>query len=503
LGLVPGSATGPVEFRFACGDKSEKFEADPGSEEGWKNVSSSLCPCEEGIRVSAAPPKAGAWLGHPSFENNESPRLVVFLLIDALRADVLGAYGNSPSPSPEIDKMASQGAVFDKAYTASPFTLTSVASIFTGAYPWQHKVMFSSEAGLVLSDPVPKLVEKFQNAGYHTAAFSGTYFFMSRNGYAEGFDHFDETCAGAFFRESAACLNKRMVPWIKHHRNRDVFLYIHYVDPHAPYYPPEKYRQKHVGSMDKPFFDDVALGEIGQFGSHRAWYQFWRSPSEYDLKYLRALYLSEVEYIDEKAGNLVSELRSHWSSAGKDNGEALFLVTADHGEAFYEHGAMDHVADIHEPVMRVPFIMFGDGVPQGKVINEQVRTIDFMPTLLDLSGLSVEDDIPGRSLKPLLRGKKMETGPAAAVHFLGMDPEYALVKWPWKLFSRPADGEFELYDLEKDPSEKNNLAEQKPGKQKEMERLLEGILDLPELGREEKAEPVDRQTQDRLKALGY
>jgi len=181
----------------------------------------------------------------------------------------------------------------------------------------------------------------------------------------------------------------------------------------------------------------------------------------------------------------------------------LFLVTADHGEAFYEHGAMDHVADIHEPVMRVPFIMFGDGVPQGKVINEQVRTIDFMPTLLDLSGLSAEGNIPGRSLKPLLRGEKMETAPAAAVHFLGMDPEYALVKWPWKLFSRPADGEFELYDLEKDPVEKNNLAEQKPGKQKEMERLLEGILDLPELGREEKAEPVDRQTQDRLKALGY
>ncbi len=503
LGLVPGIAAGPVEFRFSCGDDSEKFEADPRSEEGWKNVSSSLCPCEEGIRISADPAKAGAWLGHPSFEDQNSPRLVVFLLIDALRADVLGAYGKSPSPSPEIDKMASEGTLFERAYTASPFTLTSVASIFTGAYPWQHKVTFSSGAGLVLADPVPKLVEKYQKAGYHTAAFSGTYFFMSRNGYAEGFDHFDEACAGAFFRESAECLNKRMIPWIKHHRNRDGFLYIHYIDPHAPYYPPEKYRQKYAGGMDKPFFNDVALGEIGQFGSHRAWYQFWRSPSEYDLKYLRALYLSEVEYVDRKAGDLISELRRQWNGPAQDKGEALFLVTADHGEAFYEHGAMDHVADLHEPVMRVPLIMFGDGVPQGKVIKEQVRTIDFMPTLLDLSGLPVEGDIPGRSLGPLLRGEQMETAPAAAIHFLGMEPEYALVKWPWKLFSRPADGEFDLYDLENDPAEKTNLADLKPEKQKEMDRILEGILDLPELGREEKAEPIDRQTQDRLEALGY
>lgn len=503
IGVVPGSSAEKVDFRVSCGSRTVEYQQEPSGPQAWKNVSPSMCPCESGVRVSASP-QAGAWLAHPCFQKPDKPRMVVFILIDALRADVLGAYGRTPSPSPQIDRMGRRGVVFERAYTASPFTLTSVASIFTGGYPWQHNVMFSEAGGLVLDDAVPKLVERFHEKGYHTAAFSGTYFFMSRNGYAEGFDHFDEACAGAFFRKSAECLNSRIIPWIEQHQGEDLFLYIHYVDPHAPYYPPKKFRKKYVGDMKKPFFDDVSLGEIGQFGSHRAWYQFWRSPSDYDIKYLHALYLSEVEYVDQKVGTLVKELSAGWRRSGREKGESVFLVTADHGEAFYEHGEMDHVADLHEPVMRVPLIMFGDGVPQGKTVTEQVRTIDFMPTLLALSGMEVRGQIPGRSLVPLMQGKEWQTEPAAAVHFLDLEPEYVMVAWPYKIFCRPEENEVELYNLEKDPGEKNDLADHNPEKRKEMQKLLQHLLlDLPEFGEKQKTEPVDEATRKRLDALGY
>ncbi|MFO8055689.1 MAG: sulfatase [bacterium] len=502
LGMVPGSTDRPVEFRLSCGDRTEKFEVDPKSSEGWKHVSPSMCPCESGVRVSAGLDKPGAFLAHPSFEKPGPGRLVAFIIIDALRADDLGVYGRKPSPSPELDKLARRGTVFQRAYTASPFTLTSVASIFTGLFPWQHNVMFTEKEGLVLADSVPKLVERFHKAGYHTAAFSGTYFLMSRNGYAEGFDHFDEACASSFFRESADCLNRRIIPWIKRHRNQDVFLYIHYIDPHAPYYPPEAFRKRHVGNMEKPFFEDVAVGEIGQFGSHRAWYQFWRSPSDYDLEYLRALYRAEIEYVDDRVGKLISELEQSRQASGNGSGKSVYLVTADHGEAFYEHEVMDHVADLHEPVMRVPLIMFGHGVPKGMTVTEQVRTIDFMPSLLEIEGLESPDQVPGRSMVPLLEGRGGEARPAAAVHFLGMEPEYALVMWPWKIFFRPDDDELELYNLEDDPPEKNDLADTNMEKRKEMQGLLRALLALPDAG-EEKAEPVDQKTRQRLKALGY
>lgn len=498
LGAVSGFAPGPVTFTVTNGSTVLAMEkVDPGSEAGWVWVRVRTGGAAL-VSVTCDHLGEGAYLAHPRLiaagEEGRGPD-VFFILVDALRADALGAYGAKGNPSPHVDALAGSGARFERAYTASPFTLTSLASIFTGQYPWQHRVLFSKEAGLVFSEKVPTLVEEFQRAGYHTAAFAGTYFLLTRNGYAKGFDHFDETCTPSFFRDSAECLNQRVIPWIEEHRDEPVFVYIHYVDTHAPYYAPEPFRHRYAGGLEKPRHSDVALGEIEQFGNNRKWYQFCRSPSPSDLEYLRGLYQGEVAYVDSKIGELLGKLRP---------GRTLMLLTADHGEAFFEHGAMDHVADLHDPVMRVPLILSGPGVPRAMVSDAVARTVDMLPTLMDLAGIPPPADIPGRSLTPVLRGEALPTAPAPAIHFLKGKAEHALVVWPWKLFSGPArKGAPALYRLDLDPGELKDFARERPPQLEAITRILTDLQEMEPAAPGVPVRPVDEQTIKRLEALGY
>lgn len=497
-GVAPGTA-GPVKFKILAGETVIKeIEIAQDSQDKWKEASvkwSGQRRKEITIETDLSGP--GAFVAHPRpLVPSPQKTSVFFILIDALRADGLGAYGAGGNPSPNIDGLARNGTVFSKAYTSAPFTLTSTASIFTGLFPWQHRVLFKEGAGLRLADTVPTLVERFRAAGYHTAAFSGTYFLFSSNGLAREFDHFDETCAPKFFGDSAGCLNQRVTAWLSEHAQEPVFVYIHYIDPHAPYYAPEPLKHHFTKGLKKPKHEDVAMGEIEQFGEHRKWHQFYRSPSVSDLKYLRGLYQGEVAYVDARIGELLERIDK------LNFKDPLILITSDHGEAFYEHHELDHVRSLHEPVMRVPLIIKGARVPRGKAIKEPARTIDMIPTLLHLCQIKPPTDIPGRSLVPLLVGRTLPPAPAAAVHFLDGKEEYAMVFWPWKLFHRPESGRSILYRLDEDPGETNDLAEGHPAELKAMTDLLEHTLSLqpPDPG---KAPPIDKETLERLKALGY
>ena len=426
---------------------------------------------------------------------------VLLIVIDALRADALGIYGATDHATPNLDRLGREGVVFTHAYTAAPFTMTSVASIFTGLWPWQHKVMFSEDAGLALSEGLPNMVEAFRQAGYHTAAFSGTYFSLAHNGFNRGFDLFDESCAPAFFKDSAECLTKRVTDWLA---SPDAapgpnFIYIHYVDTHRPYAPPQEYQKRFTAGLTLPTDKDTAAGEIDQFGSNRKWWQFLRKPSAVDLKYLRALYQGEAAYVDD---HIVKLLEAINTNQDHNRSRPLILVTADHGEAFYEHGIMEHVAELHDPVMRVPFILSG-ATPHDRVIDDQVRTIDMMPTLLDLAHIAPPKDIPGRSLVPLLRGEKVDPAPAAAIHFPNGEPEYTLVLYLWKLFFRPKSNARELFRLDDDPGENHDLAASEPARLDDMLQQLQALIKLPPPASAHPAAPMDPETIKRLKTLTY
>ena len=519
VGVVPGLVKKPVKFIVRSGngrktndpedifessiDSGTEIEIDPNLPVAWHKVT--LSSAGGMITVECDHEGDGAYVGQPHYSERAPlieevpPPNVYFVLIDALRADALSAYGAKGFTSTNIDELAQSGTLFKRSYTSSSFTLTSVASIFSGLHPWQHKVMFQENMGIVFSEKVPSLVEEFRQAGYHTAAFSGTYFFMSRNGFAQGFDHFDESCAAAFFRDSAKCLNDRIIPWIEEHKDEPVFVYIHYVDPHAPYYAPEPYLFRYTNNLEKPKHTDVALGEIEQFGKNKRWYQFLRKPSETDLSWLRGLYKGEAAYIDLMVGELLGKIRTSKRGGHPD---PIILLTADHGEAFYEHGQMDHVADLHEEVMTVPFIMSGYGVPKGKVIDTQVRTIDYLPTLLSLAIQKEMEGIPGRSISPLFQDKRLLSTPAVAVHHAEGELEYAMVLYPWKLFYRPESDKMFLHRLDMDPDESTDVSQKYPNELKELKAILDNLLLLP-APFEGAPTPMDPLTIKRIGALGY
>jgi arylsulfatase A-like enzyme len=217
-----------------------------------------------------------------------------------------------------------------------------------------------------------------------------------------------------------------------------------------------------------------------------------------DLAYLRGLYQGEVAYADSRVGQLVEQVRL----ARGQGGQTIWLVTADHGDAFNEHGVMEHVADLHEPVMRVPLILAAPGVPAGARIGDQVRTIDFLPTLLELAGLEPPPDIPGVSLTPLWRGGEIAPRPAAAVHYGALDPEYAFIAWPWKLFYRPDSSYAALHNLEHDPAESSDLSASHPDQLRLMSALARALLALPP-SVDGAAAPIDAQTWKALDELGY
>jgi arylsulfatase A-like enzyme len=472
IGLLPQSwerLARPVRFQLRAGPQVIWQKVlDPArdlTQRGWQEVelAPGNLPAEARLATDAA--DFGALVTEPHSSQEPARPAVIFILVDALRPSHLSAYGYSRPTSPNLDALAQSGVRFDNAVTASVFTLTSVASIFTGVYPWEHGVIFTRNLHLPASLPV--LAEKFQQAGYLTAAFSGTYFRLSLEGFDRGFDVFDESCAQEFFRNSADCLNRAVLPWLRAHRDEPFFLYLHYVDTHAPYYAPEPFGRRFTGT-DHQDHDAAGLGDAARFGDGRQWYQIPLRVTPDDLAYLKDLYDGEVAYADARIGEVLRQAR-----AGGPGNSPLILVTADHGEALMEHGELEHRKVLYDETLKVPLILAGPGLPAGKVVSEQVRTLDFGPTLLDLAQAQSAELGRGKSLRPLAFGAAWTIDPAYATAHLGGQKVISAIRLPkWKFIERSPGGARELYDLTRDPAEKVNLAPRIPP---EIERLIRNL----------------------------
>jgi len=446
-----------VRFQILVGDQviwqKNLYPALDLSQRGWQEVELGNLNLTAPAELSADAADFGALVTEPHLEKEPARPAVIFILVDALRPSHLSAYGYSRPTSPNLDALSRSGVRFENAVTASVFTLTSVASIFTGVYPWEHGVIFTRDLHLPASLPV--LAEKFQAAGYLTAAFSGTYFRFSLENFDRGFDVFDESCAEHFFRDSADCLNRAIVPWLRAHREESFFLYLHYVDTHAPYYAPEPFRHRFTGK-DYPSHNAAGLGDAARFGDGRKWYQIPLSPTSDDLTYLRDLYDGEVAYADARIGEILSLVRE-----SRPANSTLVLVTADHGEALSEHGELEHRKVLYDETLKVPLILAGPGLPAGRVITEQVRTLDFGPTLLDFAGLK-PDLGAGQSLRPVSAGAALGEPALAGAYFQKNSFAYALRTPEWKLIVRYPGRRLELYRLPDDPGEKRDLSPRHP-----------------------------------------
>lgn len=393
---------------------------------------------------------------------------LVLVTIDTLRPDRLGCYGYSKIKTPNLDRLAQGGVLFENAVTSAPLTAPSHASIFTGLYPTVHKVR--DVGGFILQTPYKTLAEILQGQGWDTAAFVGSSVLKKHFGFNRGFAVYDDEMPKPDAR-SAAVENPerragevvdRAMRWLASQQGRPFFLWVHVYDPHFPYDPPAPFRKQY---RERP-------------------------------------YDGEVAYTDQQLGRLFSAIGQK-STAKK----TLIAVLSDHGESLSEHGEYTHGIFLYDSTLRIAFMMAGPGVPKGLRVKQQARTVDLLPTVLDLIGEKAPRDVQGTSLVSAFHGKEAPT-----------DYSYAETLYPkinmgwaelrgmrtnrWKYIRAPKP---ELYDLVQDPAETTNVIGSYPEEASRLEARLKTVIERSGSQGVEHVDTtaVDKHTMEQLKSLGY
>ncbi len=423
------------------------------------------------------------------------PRNLLLISLDTLRADHLGCYGYPRPTSPFLDRLASQGVLFEQAYATSPWTLPSHASLFTGLYPSQHGAMTEE---LSLPTELPTLAEALRGRGLATAGFVSGIFLGPRFGLGRGFERYaviptraksggSGTSLSATDRVSAAGLE-----WLAARRESPFFLFLHYFDIHSDYRPEPGF----AAQFGKPYHGPVD-------GSTRQLRAFLRRQIDFnaeDRAQLVDLYDAEIRQLDQGLEELFARLRERGALD-----QTVVVVTADHGEEFFEHGGVFHGRTQYQEMLRVPLIIVGPGIPGGLRVDQPVSLVDVAPTLLKLLGAPAAPAISGRDLTPLWRAPdagwpERDLFAEANSPSDGTSPQRAVLRGRWKLVLH-GSGERELFDLREDPLERVNRAAAEPEQAADLERQLtaslESVREAPALP------PLSPAMRKQLEALGY
>lgn len=409
-----------------------------------------------------------SFLDQPLISGQEKKFNLLLVTIDTLRADHVGIYGGQ-AETPVMDKLARMGVMFTRTYTHVPLTLPSHCSLLTGTIPPVHGVR---DNGYRFSRPNKTLAEIFKANGYVTAAFVGAFPLDSRFGLDKGFDLYDDAYGSrnlqrdlSFVERKGEEVTSRASTWLASNRDKNFFLWLHYFDPHAPYEPPP------------PF----------------------------DRNYRGREYQGEIAYTDKMLGEFLAKL----DSLGLTE-KTLIVITSDHGEALGEHQEKTHGIFIYDSTMRVPLILSNQKLlPSGRVINALTGLTDVFPTVLDLLNIPISNkEIQGKSLKSTILNKKTIGARDIYIESVGamLDRNWAplqgLISKKWKYIEAPQP---ELYDLEKDPQELNNLYEKEPGMTAQLQKKLAGLMaskGIPPVSKVDRP-PLDRETYEKLRSLGY
>jgi arylsulfatase A-like enzyme len=464
---------------------------------------------------------AAGWGARAAASEGGRPN-VVLISIDSLRADHLGSYGYPRATSPSIDRLASEGVLFEVAVSSTSWTLPAHASLFTGLPDSIHGCTRNTTS---LALERRTLAEALREAGYRTAGFWSAPYLDPHFGMGQGFDDY-VSCTGYDIAEDAPRgmegekarewigrvnklshtdvtsprIVKKVTKWLDSHmeRERPFFLFIHMWDVHYDYLAPSPY---------DTMFDPDYTGKID--GRKRSTPKRHRPP-ERDLEHLIALYDGEIAWTDHHVGALL-DLLDERNLAER----TIVVLTADHGEEFYEHGRFGHHSTLFEESIRIPLIVRQRGrLPAGSRIPELVRMLDIAPTILDLAGVKGLPDIMGRSLVPLLRPDGAAPRGIALSELVRPNANRTLTSIrssAWKFVSRRKGQEsIGLWDLRRDPSEERNLYGVDAALTAEARRTLNDTLEqLDRLRERHRLEtppgpreiPEDLERQ--LEALGY
>jgi choline-sulfatase len=409
---------------------------------------------------------------------------VILITVDTLRADHVGCYGAQMVKTPTLDGLAHDGIVFDRAFSQVPLTWPSHAVILTGTYPFQNGVQ--DFTGQPLAPQFRSVAQAFKQAGYATGAVVSAFVLDRSWGLARGFDFYDDAfSASTFEAKDAGLVDRRAgesvahaIAWLKKTPHRPFFLWLHLYDPHSPYDPPEPYRSE----------------------------------------YRTHLYDGEIAYADHELGNLIA-----WLKQNHLYDSSLIVALSDHGESLGEHGEDEHGFFVYNSTLHVPLIV---KPPVGKAFpprhrEQPVETAAVSPTLLQLAGLKSAAE-SGKS-DPIY--SQFQSGSLFGDGLAGDEPArsaaYSETFYPFSSFGwSPLHGfenkrfhfieapKPELYDLEVDPQETNNIVADQPATVNVLRQKLSAFVSHKPFitGTKENNNAnanLSPDAQDKLRALGY
>ena len=389
---------------------------------------------------------------------------LMLITLDTFRADRLGAYGSRRGLTPHLDRFAEEGVLFETTQSVAPLTLPAHASLFTGRFPPGHGV---HENAAVLGDRSggDTLAEVLARSGFQTGAFVAATVLDRSRGLNRGFSHYDavrprlDAYGRQHGRRRADQVVARAVQWLDVVAGSRFLAWLHFYDAHAPYESPPPYRDGHGHPYD-----------------------------------------GAIAYIDSQIGQLLEVLERRGLLD-----RTVVVVVGDHGESLGDHGEWTHGLFVYQSVLHVP-LMIRAPLPalRGRRVSGLTRSVDVMPTVLELLGVRHEERMDGGSLLPLVAGARPDLDAYAENLYpnlrFGWGTVRALRSGRFKVIDTPRP---ELYDLQHDPGEQQNLFESRRDVAEAMLQRLRRDEYLPTDGRGAEPGAIDPELQKRLNALGY
>lgn len=395
---------------------------------------------------------------------------VIIITMDTTRADHIGAYGYNYIRTPNIDSLASEGVLFENAYSVVPLTLPSHTSIMTGLYPPAHGVRDNNRFSV--PEEVTTLAELLKQKGYQTGAIIAAFVLDRAFGLSQGFDVYDDSGLNKSTENQivperkADVVTNHAIAWLKYNKGRQpFFLWVHYYDPHAVYAPPDPFSKEY-------------------------------SASPYD---------GEIAFVDQQISRLIGEAR-------KSSGDMplAIVLTADHGDSLGDHREMTHGLFVYNSTMHVPLILDAPKMlPAGIRIKSRVTNVSIAPTVLDLLGMQIPQWMQGKSLLTAITGEDKDED-----REIYLESETPFYSYNWSDLRAVLFRDYyyidapkpELYDIRTDYEQLFNLADSQPETVERMAKRLAALekeISKKNFQQSARSIRISAEAQQKLNALGY
>lgn len=443
--------------------------------------------------------------GRPGQQPARDPNIIL-ILIDSLRSDHLGIYGYERATSPTIDRLGREGVVFQNAVSSSSWTRPALGSLFTSLHPHVHG---ATETSKTLPAEAITLAEKMHERQYVTVGIQTNPLVSGNRNFAQGFDSYREV-----FASNGRQVVKDFRAWLDRHKQQKFFAYIHFMDVHLPYDAPRENRSKFV----RPYTGRLDPRRIR---SQTQIYDLLPTLTAADRSHIIDLYDAGINQVDDYIDIMINALRSR-----RLLDDTILIITSDHGEELFDHGAFEHGHSMHREVLQIPLIIWNPRLStRGVRVSQVVRLIDVLPTVLGFLGVTPPPGVMGRDLGPSIADPNLDWDLDAFSEGVLYGPgQSAIQKGPFKMVridptksrlqsrfferlpARPGwtsdGGLVQFFDLKRDPAEQHPIAGH--ALEPTWSRMLTSSRSAGDAVRlTPVTEAMDKERLEQLRSLGY